>query len=114
MIGVAPAAGFQAEHLMATSIPYELLVDSEHNLSDELAVGTQSLARFLFNLKAWWRYAMAFARNRKQGRVTQGHAALPAIFVVDSNARVTYLYRGTAIADYPPLAEVLDELAELM
>ena len=114
VIGVAPAAGFQATHLMETSIPYELLMDSGHRLSGRLEVGTQSLTRFVFNLKAWWSYTMAFARNRRQGKITQSYAALPAIIVVDAQARVTYLYRGTGIADYPPLAEVLGELAELL
>ena len=114
VIGVAPAASYQATHLMETSIPYELLMDPDHKLSRKLDVGTQSLGRFLFNLKAWWGYAIAFARNRKQGRITQSYAVLPAIFVVDSNSQVTYLYRGTAIADYPPLTEVLGELAALL
>ena len=114
VIGVAPAAGFQATYLMETSIPYELLMDREHDLSKRLDVGTQSLTRFLFNFKAWWNYTMAFARNRKQGKITQGYAVLPAILVVNADSQVTYLYRGTSIADYPPLTEVLGELAELL
>jgi hypothetical protein len=114
VIGVAPAAGFQATHLMETSIPYELLMDPGHRLSTRLEVGTQSLFRFMFNLKAWWSYTMAFARNRRQGKITQSYAALPAIIVVDAQAKVRYLHRGTGIADYPPLAEVLSELAELL
>lgn len=114
IIGVAPAAGFQATHLMDTSIPYELLMDPEHALSRRLDVGTQSLVRFVFNLKAWSNYTMAFARNRRQGKITQSYAALPAILVVDAQARVTYLHRGTGIADYPPLTEVLGELAKLL
>jgi hypothetical protein len=114
VIGVAPAAGFQATYLMETSIPYELLMDREHDLSKRLDVGTQSLTRFLFNFKAWGNYTMAFARNRKQGKITQGYAVLPAILVVNADSQVTYLYRGTSIADYPPLTEVLGELAELL
>jgi len=114
VIGVAPAAGFQATHLMETSIPYELLMDREHSLSTTLDVGTQSLFRFVFNLKAWWNYTIAFVRNRRQGKITQSYTVLPAIFVVDADSTVTYLYRGTAIADYPPLTEVLSELAELL
>ena len=114
VIGVAPAAGFQATHLMETSIPYELLLDREHSLSKRLEIGTQSLARFLFDMKAWWDYTFAFVRNRRQGKITQSYATLPAIFVVDAKSRVTYLYRGRGIADYPPLAEVLEELAALL
>jgi hypothetical protein len=114
VLGVAPAAGFQATYLMDTSIPYELLMDPDHTLSRDLDIGTQTLGRFLFNFKAWWNYALAFARNRKQGKITQGYAVLPAILVVDPQGAVTYLYRGTAIADYPPLTEVLGELASLL
>jgi len=114
VIGVAPAAGFQATYLMDTSIPYELLMDPGHVLSQKLDVGTQSLGSFLFNLKAWWNYTVAFARNRKQGKITQSYAVLPAIFVVNTNATVTYLYQGTGIADYPPMTEVLGALADLL
>jgi peroxiredoxin len=112
VIGIAPAAGFQATHLMETSIPYELLMDRTHTLSKSLDVGTQSLGRFLFNFTAWWNYALAFLRNRRQGKITQSYTVLPAIFVVDADSSVTYLYRGTGIADYPPLTEVLSALAE--
>jgi hypothetical protein len=114
VIGVAPAAGFQAAYLMDSSIPYELLMDRDRALSRKLEVGTQSLRRFLFNFKAWWNYSMAFARNRKQGKITQSYSVLPAIFVVGAGARVTYLHRGTGIADYPPLSEVLEALAALL
>ena len=114
VIGVAPAAGFQATHLMETTIPYELLMDRDHELSRGLDVGTQSFARFILNLDAWRRYSAAFARNRRQGRITEGYATLPALFLVDADACVTYLHRGAGIADYPPLAEVLGELAELL
>jgi len=114
VVGVAPAAGFQATHLMETSIPYELLMDRDDNLSRRFDMGRQSFTKFLFNLKAWWNYALAFVRNRKQGKITASYAVLPAIAVVDAGGTVTYLYRGTGIADYPPLHEVLSELADLL
>jgi peroxiredoxin len=114
VLGVAPAAGFQATHLMKTSIPYELLMDPDHTLSKRLEVGTQTLFGFLFNFSAWWNYTLAFVRNRKQGKITQSYTVLPAIFVVDEDSSVAYLYRGTGIADYPPLVDVLDALAELL
>ncbi len=114
VIGVAPAAGFQAAYLRDTSIPYELLLDPEHEISHRLDVGTQSLLSALFNLNAWWKYLQAFARHREQGKITQGYAVLPAAFVVDADANVTYLHRGTGIADYPPLPDLLAELATLL
>lgn len=110
VIGVAPAAGYQATHLMETSIPYELLMDRDHKLAERIDLGSQSLLAFVFNLKAWWNYLSAFARHWRQGKITASYTVLPAVLVVDADAFVTYLYRGTGIADYPPLTDVMAEL----
>jgi len=110
VIGVAPAAAYQATHLMETSVPFELLLDKHHNLARRIELGTQSLWRFMFNIRAWWKYINAFLRHHRQGRVTQKYTVLPAIMVVVPSGDVTYLYRGSSIADYPPLAKVLQEL----
>ncbi|MFV1999879.1 MAG: AhpC/TSA family protein [Acidimicrobiia bacterium] len=110
VIGVAPAASYQATHLMETSVPFELLLDKHHNLAQRIELGRQSLWRFTFNIKAWWKYLKAFLRHHRQGRVTQKYSVLPAIMVVSPNGDVTYLHRGTSIADYPPLATVLGKL----
>jgi hypothetical protein len=114
VIRVAPAASSQAIHLMGTSIPYELLMESDDRLSRRLEIGVQSVVRFVFNLKAWWNYTMAFARDRRQGNITRSYAALPAIIVANEQAKVTYRHPGTGIADYPPLTQVLGDLAELL
>jgi len=110
VIGVAPAAGYQATHLMETSIPYDLFMDRDHDLSERLELDEQSLWEFIFNIGAWWKYLSALARHHRQGKVTQGYTVLPAIMVVDAAGSITYLYRGTGIADYPPLDEVLGAL----
>ena len=112
VIGVAPAAPYQATHLMETSIPFDLYLDIDHTLSERLELGEQSLWDFLFDLKAWWKYLSAFARHHRQGKVTQSYATLPAVMVADSTGSLTYLYRGTGIADYPPLDEVLAAFGE--
>ncbi len=112
VLGVAPAAPYQATHLRETSIPYDLLLDPGHRLGRRLGMGTRSLAGFLVDVRGWGRYVGALARHRRQGRITQGPGVLPAIAVVDADAAVTYLYRGTGIADYPPLDVVLDALEE--
>jgi len=111
VIGVAPAASYQAAHLMETSVPFELLLDKQHNLSRRVDLGTQSIWRFVFNLKGWWKYFGAFLRHHRQGKVTQRYSALPAIMVVNQSGEVTYLYRGSSIADYPPIGRVLKELS---
>ncbi len=111
VIGVAPAASYQAAHLMETSVPFHLLLDKHHDLSRRIDLGTQSIWRFVFNLKGWWKYATALLRNHRQGRVTQRYSVLPAIMVVTPSGEVTYLYRGSSIADYPPIGRVLEELS---
>jgi hypothetical protein len=112
VIGVAPAAGYQATHLMETSIPFDLYMDRDHTLSERLDLGEQSLWEFIFNLGAWWNYLSALARHHRQGKITQSYTVLPAIMVVDEAGSTTYLHRGTGIADYPPLDEVLGALDE--
>jgi hypothetical protein len=110
ILGVAPAARYQAERLMSTSVPFELFLDREGDLRRRIELGTQTLNDFLFNVKGWQRYAKAFAKNRRQGRITGSYSTLPAMLVVDANAAVTYLHQGTSIADYPPLRDVTTAL----
>jgi len=111
VLGVAPAASHQASHLMETSVPFELLIDEHHHLSQQIELGKQPLWRFIFNVKAWGAYLKSLARHRRQGRVTQSYAALPAIMVVTPPGDVAYLHRGTGIADYPRLRTVLEKLS---
>ncbi len=110
IVGVAPAAAYQARHLMATSIPFPLYLDPGGALHDALGIRRQGLLRYLGNLPAWWRWLRAFLRHRRQGRVTGHHAILPGIAVVDRDAEVTFVHRGTGLGDYPPLDEVLAAL----
>jgi len=110
VIGIAPAASQQASHLMATGIPFDLFIDSEQRVSQRIGIGTQSLARLLFNMPAWWRYAKAFLSGNWQRRITGHYSNLPGILVVNSSSEVTYAYRGTGLGDYPSLESVMHEL----
>jgi hypothetical protein len=110
VIGIAPAAAYQAEHLMETSIPFDLYIDRELLVSERIGIGRQSLSGFLFNMPAWWRYVKALATNLRQGRITGHYSNLPGIAVVDASGEVTYAYRGTGLGDYPSLEIVIGEL----
>ncbi len=99
---------------METSIPFELLLDRDHLLSDRFELGTQTLLSFLFNIRAWWNYLSAFLRHRRQGRITASYTVLPAVAVVTADGDVTYLYRGTGIADYPPISDVMAALDDTL
>jgi hypothetical protein len=110
VIGLAPAAPFQAERLMAETVPFDLYLDPDQLVSHRIRSGGQSFARFLFNLPAWWRYLKAFFAGHWQRQITGHYSNVPAICVVDADAQVTYAYTGTGIGDYPPLQIVLDAL----
>lgn len=113
VIGIAPAAPYQAEHLMNTTIPFDLYIDKDQLVSERIGIGRQSLGRFIFNAPAWWRYTKALATNRRQGRITGHYSNLPGITVVDADGKVMYAYRGAGLGDYPPLSKVLAELNTL-
>lgn len=113
VIGIAPAAPHQAERLMGTSISFALYLDPGQLVGERMGIGRQSLGRFLFNVPAWGRYTSALVTSRRQGRITGHYSNLPGIAVTDAAGDVTYLYRGTGLGDYPPLATVRSELDAL-
>jgi hypothetical protein len=111
-IGIAPAATYQARHLMETRIPFPLFLDPSLRVSRTLGIGTQSRVRYLLNLPAWWRWLRAFAVNRNQGRLTGHFSTVPGIAVVTAGGEVTFSHRGSGLGDYPPLGEVVGALDE--
>ena len=112
-IGVGPQAPDQAARLLANGYTYPLLLDPDYNVGNALGVGRQSLARYLFNLRAWGRWLWAFLTNRRQGRITGHYSNLPGTAVVDAAGEVHWVHRGTGLGDYPPVERILRELAKL-
>ncbi len=111
MLGVGPTAAYQAKRLTSGRIPYRLLLDPERRLSRALDLQRQSLAGYVFNLRAWLRWLRAFAGNRRQFKITGHYSDVPAVAVVTPDLSVTYLHRGTSIGDYPPLDDALTALS---
>ena len=107
VIGIAPASGDQARHLMEESIPFNLYIDRQSLVGDRIGIGRQSLAHFVFSLPAWWRYLKAFFSRHWQQRITGHYSNLPGVCVVEPSGEVTYAHRGTGLGDYPPIDEVL-------
>jgi len=110
VIGMAPAADFQAKRLMEESIPFALFIDRDSAVGKRIGLGKQSMRHFLFSIPAWWRYLKAFFSGHWQRRITGHYSNLPGVCVVDPSGEVTYTYLGTGLGDYPPLDEVLDAL----
>ncbi len=98
---------------MAKGYPYPLLLDPEYNLGAAIAVGRQSLPRYLFDLRAWARWLWAFLTNRRQGKITGHYSNLPGTAVVDASGEVHWVHRGTGLGDHPPVGRVLQELARV-
>jgi hypothetical protein len=109
-LGVGPAAAYQAANLISDrEIPFPLLLDPDHLLAEAIQLGRQPLYRFVFHLKGWWRWVRTAWRGR-QGAITGAYWEVPAIVVVDSQARVVWAHRGRFLGDYPPIDETMRHL----
>lgn len=113
MLGVGPASARQATALRRRGIPFELLLDPDHDLSEAIGQQRQSLIHFLIDVRGWWRWLRAVLR-RWQGKITGGWWELPAVVVLDEACVVRWAYRGRFMGDYPPLSHVIDELERLL
>ncbi len=51
VIGIAPASAAQAENLMSTAIPFQLLLDQL--VGARIGLGKQSFGHFVLNMPAW-------------------------------------------------------------
>lgn len=109
---MGPTAPHQAAYLVASGYPYPLLLDPDYNLGSALGVGRQSLAGYLFNLKAWVRWLWAFVTNRRQGKITGHYSNLPGTAVIDGSGEVHWVHRGTGLGDHPPVHRILQQLTE--
>lgn len=110
VIGVGPKAANQAAHLITNGYPYPLLLDPDYNLGNAIGVGRQSLAGYLFNLRAWTRWLWAFLTNRRQGKITGHYSNLPGTAIVDGSGELHWVHRGTGLGDYPPVDQILRHL----
>lgn len=108
VIGVATGADFQARQLMASGIPFPLLVDPDRNVYR--ALGLDHIRWYHFLQPSTWRRYLAGAKGARQGRLTGDLRQAPGVAVIASDRRLRYLHRGTTLGDYPPLDEVLAAL----
>lgn len=113
VIGVGPKSPSQAAKLVANGYPYPLFLDPDYNLGKAIGVGRQSLARYLFNLRAWSRWLWAFLTHRRQGKITGHYSNLPGTAVVSADGEVHWVHRGTGLGDHPPLRRIIHHLSNL-
>jgi len=108
-LGIGPRAAYQAAGLQRRGIPFPLLLDPAHHVGRAVGLRRQSLLRFVFDLRAWGRWLRAFLR-KGQGMVTGGWWEVPAVLVLDADARVVWAHRGRSIGDYPSIDESMQQL----
>ena len=112
VLGIGPAAAYQALHLMESrGIPFPLLLDPGHRVAEAIELNSQPLLRFLFHLKGWWNWLKSLRRGR-QGAITGAYREVPGIVIVDENAQVVWAYRGRFLGDYPPIEETTNRLMD--
>ncbi|MCJ7725490.1 MAG: redoxin domain-containing protein [Acidimicrobiia bacterium] len=110
VIGIGPAADYQARHLQEKGgIPFPLLLDPDHQVAAAIGLGRQPLYRFVFHLKGWWRWLKSVVRTR-QGAITGAYWEAPAVILVDAKARVVWAHRGRFLGDYPPIDDTVGRL----
>ena len=114
VLGIGPAAAYQASHLIAERrIPFPLLLDPDHQVAEAIDLGRQPLYRFVFHLKGWWRWLKTAWRG-KQGVITGAYWEVPAVIVIDARARVVWAHRGRYLGDYPPIEDTIARLNEAL
>lgn len=114
VLGVGPRAAYQARLLMERGrVPFPLLLDPDHAVGAAVGLGRQSLRRWIFDLRAWWRWLRALLRSG-QGMVSGGWWELPAILVIDAECVVRWSYLGRSMGDYPPVEETLEALHRIL
>jgi len=109
-LGIGPAAPYQAVLLERSQISFPLLLDPERRVATALGLGRQSLLRFVFDVRGWWRWLRAMLGGARQGAITAGWQELPAVAVLDAGGSLRWLHRGRFVGDYPPLSTVLRHL----
>lgn len=107
IVGVGRAADYQAEHLMADSVGYELVLDPKEELYEALALRRFPWWRML-HPRTWSNYLRSLRRAR-QGRITNHPLQSPGVVVLGPGLRILAVHRGETIGDYPPPGTVLQQ-----
>ncbi|MBW3562284.1 MAG: hypothetical protein KY437_07285 [Actinobacteria bacterium] len=116
VVAVGRTSREQAERLESRWVPYPCLVDPRGNLYKALGIRRYQPKELLEPAKLWTlirEYARGFAHGVMQGKPS-GTNQLPGVAIIDADSRLRYLYDGSAIGDYPPVEEVLDELRRIV
>jgi hypothetical protein len=113
VVAVAGAAPHQARHLMETGVPFPCLLDPDHRLFEVLDLRRMPWRAWLWP-RTYTNYLRAAGRERP-GRVSWKNALQrPGVVVLDGEGRLGWVHRGRTLGDYPAVAEVISQVAQLV
>lgn len=87
-----------------------LLLDPEQRLRRAVDLGRLGYLRML-SPASIRHYLAAFGSGQRPGRIVEGHDLRPGVVLMDPAGRAVRVWRGRSLGDYPPVDEVLAELA---
>jgi AhpC/TSA antioxidant enzyme len=109
VIAVGSGAAYQAQHLMATGIPFPCLVDEDARLYTALGIGRIAWHEW-FKPGVWRNYLRAIGRGSRPGKVTGDPRRLSGVAIIDRQRHPQWVYRSQVPGDYPSIGAVLDAL----
>jgi hypothetical protein len=110
VLGIGPAAPYQAALLARRGMPFPLLLDPGRSVGAAIGLPRQSLTRFVFDVRGWWRWLASWFRRGRQGATTAGWGELPAVLVLDAQCRVEWVHRGEHLGENPAIEATLAAL----
>jgi hypothetical protein len=110
-LSVSRGADFQARWLAEKKhIRFPLLVDPERRVYEALELPRRWWV--ILNPKGLWNYLKALLRGNRQGLIIEPIQP-PGLAVLDATATAVRIHRGSALGDYPPFNQVLEELLRI-
>jgi peroxiredoxin len=110
---VGGSADYQARWLQEEKgVTIPLLLDPDHEFRE--AVGAaRPLGLRMLNPKGAAAYAATLRRGYRPQAITRDTVRSPGVVILDRSGVVVWKHVGKRIGDYPPVAEVLDEVHAL-
>lgn len=112
VIAVGTGSAAQARRLMETGTPFPCLVDAKEHLYRVLGLRRVGMTTLL-DPATYLNYWRAWRRGYRQGQITGDPRQLSGVAVADAEGRLRWRYASKTIGDYPPLTDVVAEVARL-
>lgn len=100
-----------SEQLKPGDLPFDILCDPEQTLYKRFGIAPAPSKSKMADLKTVGKIAKATAAGFKHGDFEGDELQLPAVFVVDSDLKLTHVHYGASVGDVPGVKELKELLA---